>query len=754
MVELDMRKDFLKNLAGLQFDFLLLDLIDERLSLYVEPEGRVCTISPALISTGFPGDSDGGSTIYSGSEEFWRLWEAGWLTFIDKLRCLGVLDRLLVNQVFWGSRTDNGGSFDQHYPRRYIDSANQFLDRMYQRISADIPSKQFLRFDHELMTGSMAHRWGISPFHYVDAYYLAALQKLTLLSTSSLYASKSSNNDSPLELKDVLAIRMDRIVDDFPPFDVTVKCSGDTVALPLFTREIMEVSLSHGVQWERKFAQQSNSSVMWLFSLEPIGRLLSTFQQRNDGDALRIAVVALNSFLDYSSETDHQSFIGRFPSADHSAATRVRVLIKFIQVMRERPDVDYALLKRVCDCLKYWSDWLSDTRNYEKGNHGLMGSIALLHCAVQFGAGSRASAYRDVATHRIIELGTSSFDRDGLCNENTIAYHNFNVHCYRGLLEFLKHYGLSDTLLNFLEELILRATTALEFCVWQDGSIPPIGDASVYRLNIASRNQSRCFYESGFAVVKNNDLYVSILCGAPSEIHKQVDDSSMTLRFMNREILVDGGSYLYDRTNPHRRCVESSLGHSGLFLKEFDGLLRSEFLQKYGPVSGKIERFEESADGVRVKCEYSVNNGRIVFVRHVFACWPDEVAIVDSVELREEVAFRPETVQRFLFGPTIDVQFDGRNKLILAADEFECTLFQLLDCDGVLYRGEDASQVRGWCSYKYLEILPTYGVDFVSHSLRSRFATIIKLAKCARLSECSAGVRAFTGGADPFVTTG
>ncbi len=60
----------------------------------------------------------------------------------------------------------------------------------------------------------------------------------------------------------------------------------------------MEVSLSHGVQWERKFATQANSSIMWLFSLAWIGRLLSTFQQRNDVEALRIAVVAIEELLE------------------------------------------------------------------------------------------------------------------------------------------------------------------------------------------------------------------------------------------------------------------------------------------------------------------------------------------------------------------------------------------------------------------------------------------------------------------------
>jgi hypothetical protein len=122
-----------------------------------------------------------------------------------------------------------------------------------------------------------------------------------------------------------------------------------------------------------------------------------------------------------------------------------------------------------------------------------MGSIALLHSAVQFGATPYASTYLDVATTRIVELGKGSFDREGLCNENTIGYHNFNLKLYRSLVVFCKHYGLSETLVNFLEQTILRATRALEFCVWQDGFIPPLGDSAVYPTKIVSRNKSRWF---------------------------------------------------------------------------------------------------------------------------------------------------------------------------------------------------------------------------------------------------------------------
>ena len=585
-----------------------------------------------------------------------------------------------------------------------------------------------------------------SSYHNIPAVRISGLLGVDDLRSSSSVVEA-------LNLKEILAVRVDRIADDFQPFDATVNCSGDILNLPLFTGEMFEASRIHGIRWDQRFVRQAQSSVMWLFSLATIGRLLSTFQQRKDNDALQIAVAAINSFLDYSSVSDNQLRMGRIPSADHSAATRVKVLIKFIQVMRERQDIDYAFLQKVCDCLKYWSDWLAVSKHYKKNNHGLMGSIALLHSAIQFGSAPCARGYLDVASSRIIELVGSAFDRQGLCNENSIGYHTFNLQCYRRVQEFCKYYCLSETLVNFLDEFVARAKKALEFCIWQDGSIPPIGDSSVYKLRIKSRNESQCFSESGFAVVKNNDLYLSIICGARTEIHKQVDDTSITLRFKNRNILIDGGAYLYDQADPYRRCLESSLGHSGIFLKEFDGLLRREYLRKFGPVAGIIEHFEEGPDGVRIKCVYSVRNGRVVFVRNIFVCWPDEVAIVDSVDLNEKSG-SPASVQRFLFGPTLNVRFDERNKLILSSDDFSCTLFQLLDCDGELYYGGDENLVRGWFSEKYKEKLVTFGVDFACYSHMSRFSTIIKLAKCVSLSECSTAVRSFAGGADPFVSTG
>lgn len=60
------------------------------------------------------------------------------------------------------------------------------------------------------MTGSIAHTWGISPFHYVDAYYQAAIEQLTVSSASSLHASGSSETQLPGVAPLVLSDKQDK----------------------------------------------------------------------------------------------------------------------------------------------------------------------------------------------------------------------------------------------------------------------------------------------------------------------------------------------------------------------------------------------------------------------------------------------------------------------------------------------------------------------------------------------------------------
>ena len=49
---------------------------------------------------------------------------------------------------------------------------------MYQALRRYLNDLQFLEFDDETLLANSQHRWGPSPFHYIDDYYRSALRKL------------------------------------------------------------------------------------------------------------------------------------------------------------------------------------------------------------------------------------------------------------------------------------------------------------------------------------------------------------------------------------------------------------------------------------------------------------------------------------------------------------------------------------------------------------------------------------------------
>jgi hypothetical protein len=376
-----------------------------------------------------------------------------------------------------------------------------------------------------------------------------------------------------------------------------------------------------------------------------------------------------------------------------------------------------------------------------------MGDIALLHAGVQFEAVDGQEII-DFALERILALAEETFDSDGLCNENTIGYHRYNLHLYKNIIKFIEHYGIRhDVAVGKLHEITERAEIALRQVVWQDATVPPIGDSPMYTVNLSPINTSKCYFESGFCVVKTDNLYLSLICGSRTETHKQVDDTSITLRYKNKEILTDAGSYLYNRSNRHRRCVESSYGHSGIFPTDSDGLLRKEFLRMFGPTTGAIDFFEENSSGTKIRATFTLMKGALSIERNIFLSVEDELAIVDLVNVLDPSRYRREFfVQRFLLGPEIECSRGSETTIMLESDDIKCSVFQMSDIDSSsIYKGEDSNKVRGWQSYSTGVISPTYGIDFYQKLRDGKlaFATVISLSAASSYDKCSNTIKIF-----------
>jgi hypothetical protein len=142
-------------------------------------DGAICTLSNELAQTGARDAVEVDHLIKSGSDEFFMLWERGWAALLEQLDGLGKRSRLMINKVFWSQRTEAGMDYAPAYDPARIRSANDFLQRLYQRMELDLDSSQLISFEPELLVGASQHKWGLSPFHFIQSYYLQLASRMT-----------------------------------------------------------------------------------------------------------------------------------------------------------------------------------------------------------------------------------------------------------------------------------------------------------------------------------------------------------------------------------------------------------------------------------------------------------------------------------------------------------------------------------------------------------------------------------------------
>jgi hypothetical protein len=196
MVRADLERSFREQLCHFSYDVLLIDFIDERFDLFVDERGSILTLSNEFLSTGFTPGNNRGALVRSGSSQFFDLWQSGWSAFIAIIDSLGQRHRIRINKVFWSLQTSSGDSDFQGCSARGIADANAFLARLYDRVRADLPDTQFIDFPPSCLVACENHRWGISPFHYVDAYYELALRQILASCPSQCEPNESAEAET------------------------------------------------------------------------------------------------------------------------------------------------------------------------------------------------------------------------------------------------------------------------------------------------------------------------------------------------------------------------------------------------------------------------------------------------------------------------------------------------------------------------------------------------------------------------------
>lgn len=178
IVSHDLSKEFKRYIEGVAFDCLVYDPIDERFDILDYGDGVRVTLSNESSKVL---DQKLARVIKSGSDEFFSLWEEGWSKVYASF-CKTGTGKLFINNVKWASTRESGLGFESTYSQSGIDKANGFLDRIYNRIKQDVDASCFIHKGSQCFIAKDEHKWGVSPFHYVDRIYRAVADKLIGLS--------------------------------------------------------------------------------------------------------------------------------------------------------------------------------------------------------------------------------------------------------------------------------------------------------------------------------------------------------------------------------------------------------------------------------------------------------------------------------------------------------------------------------------------------------------------------------------------
>lgn len=170
----DAKNNLIYRIRKNNFDYILMDFMFVKYN-FVYYEDTLLTYSDELKNSKIIKDKE---MILNTQKEYLKKIELSLRYFFHFLDEEGILDKLIINKVFYAYKDQNNHFFQNS---EYIDSINKLLSSCYEFASKNISVQQFLTYDSSLFIANTEHRWGVSPMHYTDSLYHKMYHKLKRL---------------------------------------------------------------------------------------------------------------------------------------------------------------------------------------------------------------------------------------------------------------------------------------------------------------------------------------------------------------------------------------------------------------------------------------------------------------------------------------------------------------------------------------------------------------------------------------------
>ncbi|MEN2930206.1 DUF6270 domain-containing protein [Mannheimia haemolytica] len=196
IVGADLSKEFRNYVTQQDFDYLVIDFINDRYDIFQFNNKSKVLLTAELKQTDFlKRNQSKGIVIEGGSDEWFDEWKKGCIEFIELAKNQDFLHKIILNKVMWTNQLANGEKFIEDDK---IEKANTFLERQYEFISKFIPQENIITYSSELFKAN-------------KDYMLEQLSIPTLRKDSNKLINKEQIDDSSRDYLDYTKHRIDEL---------------------------------------------------------------------------------------------------------------------------------------------------------------------------------------------------------------------------------------------------------------------------------------------------------------------------------------------------------------------------------------------------------------------------------------------------------------------------------------------------------------------------------------------------------------
>jgi hypothetical protein len=175
MVYYDLQKIVKRYLQNPATEYLIIDLIDERMNLIKVDEDSYVTRSKEFLNANIKFKNS--SVLYRQNLPE-NLWFKKAALFIEDIKKKFDVQKVILHKALWQEKYKTiTGEIKAFENIEEISMNNQLLKMYYDFIETNIEGIRVIDLNEQFISDE-SHRWGKSPFHYEKAYYEAFMKEL------------------------------------------------------------------------------------------------------------------------------------------------------------------------------------------------------------------------------------------------------------------------------------------------------------------------------------------------------------------------------------------------------------------------------------------------------------------------------------------------------------------------------------------------------------------------------------------------